>query len=218
MNSLWGPVVRSRHLLNAKHTVPLWLFPLCLLHNGEKGSWNDKWWRDDMKNYRFCWQLRNENAFKTRAQLLMDTWWLCWIEWLSRCLHLWCMASVEQENVQAWKLLFSSQVYSLKTFCKLKTCWHTQVMHCEISFLETQAKLSTVLKKNLHRSPEHNRVWRSKLRGSKQGKHLFDHMSRYIRFHSQEISLHFILNCLCSELKYWGFYSKLLSILGSESS
>lgn len=97
----WGPVVRSRHLLNANHTVSLWLFPLCLLHNGEKGSWDDKWWRDDMKNYRFCWQLRNENVFNMGAQLLMDTWWLCWIEWFSRCLHLWCMASWSKKTFKS---------------------------------------------------------------------------------------------------------------------
>lgn len=53
----------------------------------------DKWWRYGMKNYRVCWQLRNKNALKMGAQLLMDTWQLCWIEWFFRCLYIWCMVS-----------------------------------------------------------------------------------------------------------------------------
>lgn len=84
-----------------------------------------------------------------------------------------------QKNIQAWKLLFSFWVYSLKSFCKFKACWHTQIMHCKLSCLETKAKLSTVLKKNLLRSPKHNKVWRGKMRGYKQEKYLFDHMNRH---------------------------------------
>lgn len=103
--------------------------------------------------------------------------------------------SAKQENIKAWALLLSSQAYSLRSFPELITQWHTQTMQYEISFLETQTKLSSCPKKNLSRSPECNKVWGIKLREAANRKNMCLIIWTYIWFHSQEILFYFFLNC-----------------------
>lgn len=112
--------------------------------------------------------------------------------------------SAKQENIKAWALLLSSQAYLLRSFPELITQWHTQTMQYEISFLETQTKLSSCPKKNLSRSPECNKVWGIKLRGCKQEKYVFNNMNIYMISFSGDLVL-FLFKLLMCRTEMMGF-------------